>query len=48
MNAVLIGALEGVVQLERDGVGIFQGLALATTIREFTLLEDTLWWEVPG
>ena len=42
-NAVLVGALEGVVRLKEDGVGIVQGLALATTVREFTLLADASW-----
>jgi hypothetical protein len=42
-NAVLAGPLEGVVRLKRERVGVIQGLALATTVREFTLLADTSW-----
>jgi hypothetical protein len=45
-NAVLVGSLESVVEL-RDHLWIIPGLALATTIWEFTLLEETSWWEAP-
>jgi len=42
-NAISVGALEGVVGLGDYRARIVQGLALATTVGGFTLLEETPW-----
>ena len=41
-DAIFISSLERAVGL-RDRVWIIQGLTLATTVREFTLLAETSW-----